>query len=225
MPSNARKAAGRRSPGDEGGQMMILAAVLLVIGLIALAGMVARVNQLGSQTAVEADKAILGEVTPVQDAIDGSLSALLKRTFAGTITGSTTITATTPTFADTDVGLNITGPGLPPAGARIASVSSSTVATLTNSATSGTFTLFKPGFALDSGTYVRAEDAVVGVLEQLQRIEASHGFWMDYQITCIAANPNQGQVVVHLSDGSVWVELRSTVMFPRNNADCSSIVG
>src|SRR5688572_20904166 len=125
--------------------MMVLAAVLLVIGLIALAGMVSRVNQLGSQTGVESDKAILEEVVPLQDAIDTTLSTLQRRTFTGTITAATSTTPAKVTstsgaiFADSDVGLNITGTGVS-SGTQLGSVTSSTVATLTRTATAGSGT-------------------------------------------------------------------------------------
>ena len=152
--------------------MMILAAVLLVIGLIALAGMVARVNQLGSQTSVEADKAILDEVPPVKDAIDASICRIIRR----------------PT---------------PDCGAT----------SLTH-------------FNLNATSYIKAEDAVRNSLEQLQRMEAGHGFWMDYELTCVGGSGGStanGLAVVHLSDGTVWIEVRSTVVFPR--ANCISVYG
>src|SRR5687768_18565674 len=93
----------RRLKADEGGQMMVLAAVLLVIGLIALAGMVARVNQLGSQTAVESNQAILGELAPLSDAIDTSVTTLqTSRTVeASYVLGSTAITPSPPTATTT----------------------------------------------------------------------------------------------------------------------------
>lgn len=211
--------------------MMVLAAVLLVIGLIALAGMVSRVNQLGSQTGVESDKAILEEVVPLQDAIDTTLSTLQRRTFTGTVTAATSTTPAKVTstsgaiFADSDVGLNITGTGV---NAHIASVTSSTVASLSGTAAagSGTFAIFKPGFGLTSTTYIRVEDAVVSAMEHLQRIQASHGFWMDYELRCsTAGDASTGQVVAHLSDGTVWVEVRSEVKFPRNSPTCPSVTG
>ena len=217
--------------------MMVLAAVLLVIGLIALAGMVSRVNQLGSQTGVESDKAILDEVVPLQDAIDKAISTLQRRTFTGTIaaTTPTTVTSTTSIFADSDVGLNVTittagSTTALPAGTKIASVTSPTVATLTAAAsplpqTGKAFAIFKPGFGLTATTYVRVEDAIVNSMEHLQRIQASHGFWMDYEIRCsTAGNLATGQVVAHLSDGTVWVEVRSEVAFPRSTS-CASVTG
>ena len=228
---------------DDHGQMMILAAVLLVIGLIALAGMVARVNQLGSQTAVESDKAILDEVTPLQNTLDTSVSRLVKRTFSATtaVTGNL-ITATSATFSQSDIGLNVTGPGLP-TNTHILSVTSSTVAVLNRTpapaqSTAATFTLYKWGFSLTATTYVKAQDAIVGMLEQLQRVQASHGFWMDYELSCGttsgSSDPAKGQVIARLSDGTVWVEVRSALYFPRSDAngdgsftaaDCTTIRG
>ncbi|MFA5944909.1 MAG: hypothetical protein WC876_10640 [Candidatus Thermoplasmatota archaeon] len=158
--------------------MMILAAVLLVIGLIALAGMVARVNQLGSQTSVEADKAILNEVTPLQDSIDEVLCRITVNSTCG-------------------------------------------AASLRH-------------FNLTATSYIKAEDAVRNALEQLQRMEAGHGFWMDYQITCVDGSglltaddsfSARGVAVVHLSDGTVWLELRSAVFFPRSAGDCAPVLG
>jgi hypothetical protein len=158
--------------------MMILAAVLLVIGLIALAGMVARVNQLGSQTAVEADKAILGEVGPLQDSLDASVCRIVVR----------------PS---------------PDCGAS----------TLRH-------------FNLTATSYIRAENAVRAVLEQMQHLEASHGLLLDYEITCngvtnkangAGGSTAQGVVIAHLADATVWVEVRTTVYFPRSN--CISLYG
>lgn len=151
--------------------MMILAAVLLVIGLIALAGMVARVNQLGSQTTVESNKAILGEVSPLAAALDVAVADLAASPFALT-------TATTPTL----------------------------------------------------------EQAIVSYVEHLQRLEAARGFILDYELTCTGVtnkstgaggNAAQGIVVAHLSDGTVWVEVRSTVYFVRGatSASCASVYG
>ncbi|MHB1261556.1 MAG: hypothetical protein ACYC2H_07550 [Thermoplasmatota archaeon] len=151
--------------------MMILAAVLLVIGLIALAGMVARVNQLGSQTTVEADKVLLRDVSPVNEVIDSSICRIIIR----------------PTLPTPDCG----------------------PATLRH-------------FNLTETSYIRAEDAVKAMLEQVQRVEASHGIWMDYVITCDGADAAKGLVIAHLSDGTIWVEVRSSVYFPR--ASCASDV-
>lgn len=147
--------------------MMVLAAVLLVIGLIALAGMVARVNQLGSQTTVEADKVLLRDVSPVNEVIDSSICRIIVR----------------PT------------PDCGPASLR------------------------HFGLTEEATSYILAEDAVKAMLEQVQRIEASHGIWMDYTITCVGSDEDKGLVVAHLSDGTVWVEVRSSVYFPRASCD------
>lgn len=277
--------------------MMILAAVLLVIGLIALAGMVARVNQLGTQTGVEADKAILDEVTPIQDALDAGIADLRGGrtiTTGKTTSGSTVVESTVAAFVPQDVGRHITGTGIPTM-ATITGYTSATSITISAAATSTaasgatlnigllttgktttasavvestvaffvaadvgksisgngippdativTFTdsthvvinapatvtaasgaqLSIGRFALTSTTAPTLERAVVAMLEQLQRIETAHGIWMDWQLTCVAADPARGQVVVHLSDGTVWVEVRSSVPFTRSG--CSSITG
>jgi hypothetical protein len=317
----ARKGLLPRRRDDETGQMMILAAVLLVIGLIALAGMVARVNQLGTQTGVEADKAILDEVTPIQDALDAGIGDLRGgRSFTacwGLTTATTQVTTTTAQFSQQDEGRHVTGTNIPaqtyildyrsptlvilsaattspgaqgscssgygegtlavdqftgiatasaigctvctstvtassgffltspsllespdigkrvtgaglPEGATVSAVTSSTVATLNcptacTAVASSTMSIGR--FALTPTTAPTLERAVVGMLEQLQRIETSHGIWMDYQLTCVAADPARGQVIVHLSDGTVWVEVRSSVTFTRDGGTCATVTG
>jgi Divergent InlB B-repeat domain len=60
----------------------------------------------------------------------------ISTTFTGAVTGSKTVTATTATFSYLDVGLPISGTGIP-AGTTIASVTSPTVAKLSASSTTG----------------------------------------------------------------------------------------
>lgn len=292
--------------------MMILAAVLLVIGLIALAGMVARVNQLGTQTGVEADKAILDEVTPIQDALDGGIadlrggrtintgvrtsgSSVIESTVAAfvpqdvgrhitgtgiqpgamitgytsatkitinstagapsatdvtfnigllttgvTLSGSSTVSSTVPFFVAGDIGKAISGNGIP-ADARILTRTSNTQVVISAPATATAASgaqLSVGRFALSEDSVPTLERAVIAMLEQLQRIESSHGIWMDYEVTCGltlgVADPTKGQAVVHLSDGTVWVEVRSSVYFLRADAngddlftvaDCNSVRG
>lgn len=218
--------------------MMILAAVLLVIGLIALAGMVARVNQLGSQTAVEADKPILGEVGPLSDALETGLFVLAD---ARPVTGITTAVASTsltfdsgdPILAD-EVGSAIQGTGIQP-GTTIVAVSGTT-ATLSAPATvavSGPTAEVQVGFfALSASTTPTLEQAVAAYLEQVQRIETARGYVMDYELTCVGVtdkttgaggNAAQGYVVAHLSDGTVWLEIRTFTTFVRST--CASAYG
>jgi hypothetical protein len=211
---------------------MVLAAVLLVIGLIALAGMVSRVNQLGSQTAVEADKAVIDEVLPLQHSLDLTVSTLASRnvTLVSSVTaplGVTTIRAASGTFADTDVGLRISGTGITVA-TKIASVTSSEYAVLNRSATmtvGQTYVIYKPGFALRQTTVPTLDGALVSALEQLQSLQAAHGYWLDYTLTCTTpANTNTGLVLLRITDGSVWVELRSSAPFARP-AGCPTVTG
>jgi hypothetical protein len=62
---------------DDGAQMMLLAAVILLIGFIALAGMVGRVSQLGVQTGREQQRPILLEVSPMKAGIDAAIARLV----------------------------------------------------------------------------------------------------------------------------------------------------
>jgi hypothetical protein len=213
--------------------MMVLAAVLLVIGLIALAGMVARVNQLGSQTAVESNQAILGELPPLADAVeDGVIGLMDARAIPSTTltAASPAISTTTPlAFTSSDIGLAVTGTGLP-AGARILSVESPTDATLTAPATqSGVVTVSVGRFALTSSSTPTLQDGIVAMLEQLQDLEANHGLLMDYQVNCDSTSgspdPAKGVVIVHLSDGAVWVEVRTSSAAYFTRSSCDSISG
>jgi Tfp pilus assembly protein PilV len=53
--------------------MMLLAAVILVIGFVALAGMVSRVSQLASQASREQDHLLLREVEPMLGAVNAAI--------------------------------------------------------------------------------------------------------------------------------------------------------
>lgn len=70
-----RRAEARRA-GHDAGQIMLLAAVLLVIGFIALAGLVARVQQAGSRTATSQDNPLLLETGPLAAAVDDAVSSV-----------------------------------------------------------------------------------------------------------------------------------------------------
>lgn len=56
--------------------MMLLSAVLLILGLLALAGMVSRVSQLSSQAGREQDRPLLREIEPMMTGLDGAISRL-----------------------------------------------------------------------------------------------------------------------------------------------------
>jgi hypothetical protein len=74
----------RRSRGaDDHGQMMILAAVVLLIGFLALAGMMARVSQVASQTAVDADRPILRAIGPLSSDLDQAIDRMVERAPVG----------------------------------------------------------------------------------------------------------------------------------------------
>lgn len=206
---------------------MILAAVLLVIGLIALAGMVARVNQLGSQTAVESNKAILGELSPLSAALDSGVQTLaLKRDVltVGRTVGSVTLAGPgTNGFVAADVGSAVTGTGIP-AGATIVAVTAGSATISAAALTTGSGTVAVGPFALSDTTSPTLEQGIIAYVEHLQRLEATRGFVMDYEIRCsTAGNLATGQVVVHLSDGTVWVEVRSTTAFTRSS--CATVIG
>jgi hypothetical protein len=211
--------------------MMMLSAIVLLIGFVALAGMVSRVNQLGSKTTTESHQTIIDEVTPLQAILDSSLSGLAKRVSAtngATLTsGSTTVTMGAAFFAKSDVGLLITGTRIP-ANTIIVAVASSTQATMGAAASSGgtdTITVRRSGFALDNTASTPPLDAaIVSMLQQLERVEKSHGFWMDYQVTCGTAGANS-VVVMHLTDGNVWVQVSSTVLFQRASSGCVVLTG
>lgn len=185
--------------------MMMLSAVLLLIGFVALAGMVSRVSQLGTQTTTESRRSVLTEAGPLQDALDTTLSTLARRNATVTVTvsnGIVTATVTSPAnppgfFASSDVGLSIvqcttaspltgcpkTG-ALVPVGTTITAVASPTVATLSaGSAGTGLIVkVSKAGFSLDAGTTPSAGQATVSALEQLRRDEAEKGLLMGYDL-------------------------------------------
>ena len=227
---------GRGLRRDDAGQMMMLSAVLLLIGFVALAGMVARVNQLGTQTTTESRKSVLAESGPLQDALDGGLSALAKRTASATVTsGSVFITASAPVFSATDVGLFVSDPGAVkiPAGTKITAVSSATAATMSNPGSASgtvTITLRRAGFSLDTTTTPTLDTAVVSFLEELRKVEAEHGLLMGYDIPSDATGGAFGsscastKVVVRLADGDVKVQIQSTVAFARAGG-CADIQG
>jgi hypothetical protein len=56
--------------------MMLLAAVVLIIGFVALAGMVGRVTQLAGQAGREQDRPLLREIEPMLGAINGAIGKL-----------------------------------------------------------------------------------------------------------------------------------------------------
>ncbi|HUR25156.1 MAG TPA: hypothetical protein VM327_03970 [Candidatus Thermoplasmatota archaeon] len=229
LAGTATRLAQRRLRSDGSGQMMMLSAIVLLVGFVALAGMVARVNQLGNQTGIEARHAILDQVDPMSDAIDRGIATLGKRTVAvGLTSGSTTVTAPVGSFSAFDVGLNITGIGIP-AGTKVSSVPSTSSAILSAAATapgvSVTATLRHPGLALTSATTPTLETGIIGMLEQIQRVEAGHGLWMDWSIVCVANDITKAQVVSHLTDGTVWIEVRSSLTFPRTTACATALTG
>jgi hypothetical protein len=55
---------------DESAQMMLLAAVVLIIGFIALAGMVGRVGQLAGQSTKEQQRPLVREIEPMLGAVN-----------------------------------------------------------------------------------------------------------------------------------------------------------
>jgi hypothetical protein len=66
------------------------------------------------------------------------------------------------------------------------------------------------------------QSAIVGMLDQLQSIESSHGFVMDYELRCATAGDiTTGQVIAHLTDGTIWVETRSTARFTVAPGGCA----
>lgn len=221
--------------------MMILAAVILLIGFIALAGMVSRVSQLGSQTTIENDQAILEEIGPLNDSMNSAICRLKESTISKaqvtdgvTTADSAVVTSATAAFVQADVGMVVSGAGLLP-GSRIQSVESGSSITLTNAATTagtgvtlrfvsclapGTTTTFNRG----TTTSPTMEASVISVLEQLQSLEASRGLLMDWSLGCRdGVTTGQGQATVHLWDGTVWIEVKSSVMFAR--AACTTVTG
>lgn len=274
--------------------MMVLSAVLLVISFVALAAMVGRVNQLGSQTASESRKVILDEVGPLADSMNAAIRGfgggrtvaatwavddtlitgpagsfttadVGRRVFldsasltAGTTVGSYVsatqvrlntdlpgtsgtvyidqfrataavtgvVTASRPFFTSADVGQAVTGHANIPNGARIVSVTSSTLATISpvpTAAIAATTTLNIGDFALTSTTTPDTEAAVIGMLEHMQNLLASRGLWMDYEVNCVGADVNRGYAEVRLFDGQVWLEVQSTAEFTRDA--CAVVTG
>lgn len=146
--------------------MMMLAAVVLLVGFVALAGVVARVNQLASRTGTESGQSILDQAGPLARSIDSSVCRIIRMPNAAC-----------------------------PAG--------------------------QDHFNLTGTSYIRAQNAVVTMLEQMQDLYAGHGVWLSYTIPCSTTpDPDTGQVMATLSDGTVWVELRSPVTFPLAAGTC-----
>jgi hypothetical protein len=212
--------------------MMILTAVILLIGFIALAGMVARVNQLSSQTAIESERIILREVGPLAESMNSAICKLKESTLSKpnvadgvTTLGSPTITSATAAFTEADIGMVVAGTGILPS-SRIIAVPSATSATLSAAvAASGTGLTFRfspclptgasSTFDLSTTTMPTLEVALAGILDHLQALQAAHGLFMGWEIGCEGGNPAQGQVTAHLWDGTVWVEVKSAVYFTR----------
>jgi hypothetical protein len=225
--------------GDKRGQMMILSAVILLIGFIALSGMVSRVSQLGSQTAIENEQTILDELGPLADTLDNAICRLKSSTISrAPVTATIPVNTATlsasgsPAFVSADIGMTVSGTGLP-AGTRIIAVPTASTLTLSNVATtagSGSYSFtacLLPGTA---STFGRSDTssptmdiALAGVLEEVQALEATHGLFMDWSIGCVGADVTKGQVTAHLWDGTVWLEVKSSVMFGR--AACTTVAG
>ncbi|HUR64586.1 MAG TPA: hypothetical protein VM241_08910 [Candidatus Thermoplasmatota archaeon] len=60
---------------DDRGQMMLLAAVVLIIGFVALGGMVSRVAQLAGQASKEQDRPLMREVDPLLGALNAAVDS------------------------------------------------------------------------------------------------------------------------------------------------------
>ncbi|HUR62055.1 MAG TPA: hypothetical protein VM286_06795 [Candidatus Thermoplasmatota archaeon] len=76
MAREPARPAGRGAPdlrGDASAQMMLLTAIVLLIGFIALAGMVSRVSLLTQQAGREQDRPLLREVEPLQRGLNAAL--------------------------------------------------------------------------------------------------------------------------------------------------------
>lgn len=56
--------------------MMMLGAIVLVLGFLALAGMIARVQMVGSQTGREQQRPVLLEVAPMKEGLQDAISGL-----------------------------------------------------------------------------------------------------------------------------------------------------
>jgi len=132
---------------DESGQMMMLGAVILVVGFIALSGMVARVGQLGVQTGKEQQRPLLLEVHPMKAGVDYAIAHLVS----------------------------------------------------------------EGGYMTDTDAHKAAyQGAIQGALEHLRLLEASRGFLLEYSFGCATpGNPATGFAAISLSDGELWVQVRS----------------
>ncbi len=69
---------------DQGGQMMLLAAFLLVIGFIAMGSMLARVNQLPGETLREQDSPLLLEIEALDQSLESIIDNVTRDEGAGT---------------------------------------------------------------------------------------------------------------------------------------------
>jgi hypothetical protein len=67
--------------------MMLLTAIILLIGFIALAGMVSRVSLLAQQAGREQDRPLLREVEPLQKGLNDALDTSASGKGLGSITG------------------------------------------------------------------------------------------------------------------------------------------
>lgn len=151
----------RQMRGDDSGQMMLLAAVILVLGFIALAGMLARAQQLGAATSKEQARPIRLEIGALKTGLDGAITSL-----------------TTSVY----------------------------------------------GFKTDTEPHKQAyESAITGILEHERRLEASRGFLLEYKLACAtAADPATGYAAVTLTDGELWVQLRTrTFVRPTLASSCT----
>jgi hypothetical protein len=88
-PEGAPRALG---PKDEG-QMMILGAIVLILGLVALAAMVSQVGQLAGQAGREQDRPLLREVEPMVQGLNTALTRLSDPAWSNLTAGSATYTA------------------------------------------------------------------------------------------------------------------------------------
>ena len=68
--------------------MMILGAIILILGLVALAAMVTKVGQLSSQAGREQDRPLLREVDPMVEGLDTALTRLSDPAWSNLAAGS-----------------------------------------------------------------------------------------------------------------------------------------
>lgn len=189
--------------------MMILSAVLLVIGFIALTGMVARVNQLGTETTTESERAILSEVGPLVDAIDGGIADLrgardVSITAKDTTVMKITVSSATP-LVQQDVGRHIASAtaNCVPTGSTITAVLSDTTATVSGTLASSPACTATVGAVLTGRTTINSKtiQSTVGV------------FSIDDVGSAISGNgiPALSYVVQYNSTTAVMINQRATV--------------